>query len=267
MVTKQHGGIVKDAIILSLVFGLLLGAAIRSAQAMTVQVMAYVFPPFLNGDLKSGLTPDLIAALNGVQNDYFFKLSVVSNKRRYLGFERQRLDVAFFEMPEWGWEESQAQYDVTRIVATGGERYVALKKPGRDQTYFNTIEEKNIGILFGYHYGFADYHAERDWLEAYYNVSIRHSYARLLDLTLQQRIDAVVMNEAYLKMLMRQKPELKEKLLISDIYDQKYQLPMLLNKQGILKKEKLESYLDLLKGEGKLQTIFAQYGLEDSLVY
>lgn len=267
MVLKLRGSILKNVMALSFIIGLLLGAGVRPAQAMAVQVMAYVFPPFLNADLKSGLTPDLIAALNAVQNDYYFKLTVVSNKRRYLGFERQRLDVAFFEMPEWGWEESQAQYDVTRIVATGGERYVALKKTGRDQTYFDTIEEKNIGILFGYHYGFADYHAERDWLEAYYNVSIRHSYDRLLDLTLQQRIDAVVMNEAYLKMILQQKPELKEKLLISDLYDQKYQLPMLLNKQGILQKETLERYLDQLKAEGKLQAIFAQYDLESSLVY
>jgi len=149
----------------------------------------------------------------------------------------------------------------------GGERYVTLKKKGRSEAYFDDLRDKHIGGVFGYHYGFADFEAERHWLQDRYKISLRYSHERLLDLVLRNRIDVAILNESFLESYQVKHGPILNDLLVSERYDQKYDLPLMVNRTGKIAANTLEGYLDQLKENGQLAQIFAAYGLEKHLVY
>ena len=48
--------------------------------------------------------PELLAALNRLQGDYWFSLVPTSATRRYRDLESGRFDLILFESPGWGWQ-------------------------------------------------------------------------------------------------------------------------------------------------------------------
>lgn len=72
---------------------------------------------------------------------------------RHLDFEAGLYDVIFFESLSWGWESLPVT--ATAPVLKDEEVYVALRKAGRDQSFFDNIAGRALVAISGYNYGFA----------------------------------------------------------------------------------------------------------------
>ena len=242
----------------------LIGSLPARAQPLeTVRVLGYVFPPFVNVDTRSGLTFGLIDELNRRQDQFHFIFQLSSPNRRYMMFERQGADVILYEMPEWEWQKRGIAVSASAVIHQDAEVYIALRQPGRDQRYFDRILDKQIAVFQGYHYDFAGYNSDSNWLNQHFDVLITDKYPQLIELVRRGRADIGVINKGYLYQLFEQTPELAEELLVSDRYDQLYQLRALVADTSPITSEQVSRLIDEIRADGSYAKMLRQYGLPD----
>lgn len=91
------------------------------AQPGTIQVGGNRSPPFVivEDDGHSGVTLDVIEALNEIQDEYEFRFFHTSSKRRYLHHDEGMYDVILFEDKQWQWRDRPVSG--TRVIARDKE--------------------------------------------------------------------------------------------------------------------------------------------------
>lgn len=149
----------------------------------------------------------------------------------------------------------------------GGEKYVTANQDNRDQSFFDNLTSKTINAYIGYHYGFANFNADQNWLRQNFRIGLHSSHERILDLILKNKVDIGVITLSYLKKHFYANPQLRSKLLISDRFDQHYSLRALVRNGAPIKASQLEHLLDRLKQNKQLRGLFIANGLEDQLTY
>ena len=232
-----------------------------------VRVLAYSFPPFLNEDLKTGLTPDLISLLNETQDEFRFELKVSSPNRRFKSLASQDRDMVLFEMPQWGWSNVGVDFSTSREIMTGGEVYITSAQMGRDQSFFEAISGKTISAHYGYHYGFAEFNSDREWLQNNFRIGLHNSHYRIIDFVSKNKTEIGVVTLSFLKQYLKNTPDKAKQIVISEKFDQIYSLPALIRKGAPISVMQLEKILNSLKESGKLQALFKENGLLDQLTY
>ncbi len=231
------------------------------ANSKPVIVMGYDFPPYVQTDPLSGITIEFIKLLNESQNDYSFTFRLTSANRRYNDFKNAKSDMILFEMPEWGWENSGIDYAASREISHGGEVYITQKKPGRGQEYFDSIKDKEISAIMGYHYGFADYNADQNWLYKNFKIHLGTDHAASIKLVEAGRVDISIVTRSYLSQYLANNPQSIGRILISDRYDQQYHLRALIREGATIKLSDFESYIDALSKSGKLKKFQQQHNI------
>lgn len=235
--------------------GNLLGAA-------PVVVGGYIFPPFVeqtNEGEISGITIDLIEALNQIQDEYDFQFFFTSSRRRYKDFQKGSYDMLFFESIHWGWQSQKVES--SRVFLTGEEVFIALKNNAKDQRYFDSLKNKSMVGMLGYHYAFAQFNAEPSFLAENYNMHLTNDFDTNIRLVLKGRRDIAIVTKSYLDNYLRVHNSDKSKLLISDRIDQEYQHAILLRKNSILDVLQMNMLLDKLEQTGQLKTILDKYAI------
>lgn len=219
----------------------LLGSLMTSAFSETavVKVGGYNFPPFLDNDSQSGIVHDLIQKMNQSQDKFKFVFTPTSPSRRYRDLKDAKIDVIFFEDEAWGWSTSKVSYQKTNILLNGGEHFVALTKPGRDQKYFDSFKGKKIRAIFGYHYNFADMKTDPEELRKKGISLSRNNEESFIDL-MSERVDMIVINSFVIENLLKKNSQMASKLLVSTKKDQNYQLRILLNDKSPISAIELE---------------------------
>jgi len=150
----------------ALILSCLLSAG--TAAAEVVKVGIYDFPPYVFiSDKPSGIAVQMIAEMNRFQKDYEFVAMPTTSKRRYRDFENSKFDMIIFENKDWGWQGYPV--DVSDVFVTGAEVYVTQAKPGRGQGYFADFKNKAMIMVLGYHYRFADFRTDQDYLQRHFN--------------------------------------------------------------------------------------------------
>ncbi|WP_448549525.1 substrate-binding periplasmic protein [Thalassotalea fusca] len=229
--------------------------------AEIVKVGLYDFPPYaFVTDGSESIAVQLIDAMNAFQHQYKFVGIPTTSKRRYLDFEKNKFDMIIFEDIKWGWQD----YPVTASYpfATGYEVYVTLAKPERDQSFFNDFQDKvMIGVL-GYHYQFANFSTDPEFLSKNFKLIQTDGQKKSLELILNNRGDIAVLSKEYLNYHFMQSPQDKDKLLISDKYDQIYNHTVLVRKNSHIAIEYINELLGNMRKKGILDTLFGKYGLE-----
>ena len=231
--------------------------------ALDIKVGVYPFAPFVevNKDsTHSGMTLDMMALLNKQQNEFNFIPVSISPKRRYTSYKDGEFDIIFYESRKWGWQN----IDILEsdVYQTGGEVYVALKKPNRDQSFFDNFSGKRMVGLLGYHYGFANFNSDEDFLRENYNMVLTWDNAKGIELLLAQRGDIAVVTQAFLKRYLLRHPEHKDRFLVSEKMDQEYNHTALLRPRIALKLEELNQMIQELKKTEDWQQLLARYGVE-----
>lgn len=233
-----------------------------SMAAQRVAVGAYHFPPYAikpESAEPAGLLPELLTALNGMQDAYNFKLVATSAARRYRDLARGRIDLILFESPNWGWQDTPHRALDLHIV--DAEVYVALAEPGRDQRYFDRLEGKRLALYSGYHYGFAGFNADPDVLGRRFAAILTYSHDSNLLMLLRHRADIAVVTRSYLDIYRQLHPDKGARLLVSDRVDQVYQHQALFRPDAPLTPQAFAGLLQALNRQGQLTDLLGRYHL------
>ncbi|MDD0842661.1 amino acid ABC transporter substrate-binding protein [Pseudomonas sp. Gutcm_11s] len=240
---------------------LLLCTCVANA-AQLVRVGAYHFPPYVmkpESAAPEGLLPDLLAAFNAAQGDYHFELVPTSVTRRYRDFNQARYDLILFESPDWGWQD--IPLDKLDLGIADAEVYVARQQSGRDQRFFDRLGNKRMALYSGYHYGFAGFNADQDYLTRNFNAVLTYSHDSNLLMLLHDRVDISVVTRSYLRIYQRDNPQEGLQLLISERTDQVYHHHALLRPRGPLDARQLAGLLQGLQRSGRLAELVQRYQL------
>lgn len=229
--------------------------------ADVIKVGIYDFPPYaFITDKKTGITIEMITALNKFQDKYEFVAVPTTARRRYRDFEQNKFDMMIFESKNWGWQKYPVA--VSQVFISGIEVYVTQAKNGRGQDFFSDLKNKAMVGVLGYHYQFAGFHAEQDYLEKNFNLLLTNSQKTSLELILNDRGEIAVLSNAYLNYHFSNFPADKTKLLISNKHDQVYRHTILLRKNQKLSVKYINKLLEQMNKNGTLKPLWEKYGLK-----
>ncbi|MDF2180290.1 transporter substrate-binding domain-containing protein [Aliiglaciecola sp. CAU 1673] len=226
-----------------------------------VHVGVYDYQPFYQaiGEGHAGPIPDLVALLNTEQQEFEFELTPTTSRRRYQDFADGKFDMIFFESKAWGWQDYPLQ--ASEPVFHGGEVWVALVEPGRDQSFFTDMTDKTLLGVLGYHYGFANFNSDPDYLRQNYDMHLVDNQNKIIELLLQDRADMGLIAYSYLNNYLHHHPEVRPQLIVSNFFDQEYRHGALL-RQGIkLDLARLNALFERLKASGQLDKIWQKHHL------
>lgn len=253
----------KKWIIKSLFLGLfLIIEAATTWAVIPVRVALDPFPPYVEKDKNghwSGVNVDMMKIMNRFQSKYKFIGVSTSSKNRFELFTMNRYDMYMSVELIWGWEGYPV--DSTGVYLHGGEKYVALAKSGRGQEYFDEFKGKRLAGYLGYHYGLANFNSDPDLLKKKYNMQLSATHEGNLLKVVHQRADIAIVTEAYISRWLILHPEHQEKLLISDKWDQKYNLVMIIRKGISPTVKELDELITKMGIAGVLVPLWKKYGL------
>lgn len=241
--------------------------ALPAHSEIVIKVGGYDFPPYVYAESMThnhGVTIDMIKSLNSIQDEYHFEFFPTSSKRRYMDFDSGRYDMILFESIDWGWQDKPV--DQSKVFMEGEERYIAYRRPGRQQSYFDDIASKRIVGILGFHYGFAGLNSNEAYLSDHYNVMLSTDHLRNVRLILANRpelAEVAIVSRSFLGDYLRQNPEHRKQLLISDKVDQKYQHRILVRKNGKISVDKVNELIDALELDGVFDRLRARFSLKD----
>lgn len=138
-----------------------------------IKVGGYPYAPFvvkLPDSSYEGLTLDLIAKLNEIQQEVRFVFVPTSAANRYKALDLGRFSLMLFEDTKWGWDTDK--FKMTAPFLGGGEVYVALNKTGRDQRFFDDPSRHHLIGVTGYHYGVGQFNADPLYLQRKLNITL-----------------------------------------------------------------------------------------------
>ena len=245
------------------VLGLLAAQPLLAAQL--IKVGAYHFPPYVSkpeSEAPQGLLPDLLATLNAQQSDYQFVLVPTSVTRRFRDFQSARYDLIMFESPTWGWQNTP--HETFDLQVQDAEVYVTKAAAGRGQEYFSQFSGKRLALYNGYHYGFAQFNADPEYLAKQFNAVLTYSHDSNLLMVLRERADLTVVTRSYLHRYLLRYPEQRTQMLVSDRVDQVYRHQALLRPHAPISAQALSSLLQRLRDGGQLSALYRQYDLTQS---
>lgn len=245
---------------------IMLATAPVYANETEITLGVYHFPPIASVDNSgeaTGLLGDLLHELEQAHPTVSFRIFHTSPKRRYLDFDAGLYDVIFFESPDWGWTEKEV--DITRPILADEELYVALKKPGRDSSFFDDLRQRSIVAISGYHYGFAGHETDNAVLEQKFDIEFSDSHSRNLNLIKADRpsvAEVAIVSYSYLQQHLARHPEDWDRLLISDEPDQRYQLSIIARKRGAASADQMLQMLAPLVESGRYRQLVENWGLQ-----
>ncbi|MGL4317472.1 MAG: substrate-binding periplasmic protein [Pseudomonas sp.] len=236
-------------------------APVQAAQ--DVLIAAVQFPPYVikpEKDVQQGLLAELVGSFNRIQGDYRFKLRATSLNRRFDDFRKGRVDIVIFENPDWDWQGiAGSRID---LGLEDSEIFIARAEPGRGQDYFDNLMDKRMALFNGYHYGFAGFNNEPDWLTHNFKATITYSHESNLNLVLRGRADVAPITRSWLAGNLREHPELQKQLLVSNWVDQVYRHYAILRPEAPISAERFRQLMQELRDDGELVRIFTPYGIK-----
>lgn len=228
-----------------------------------VQVGLYHFPPFIEaqGNEVTGLAVELLKLMNKQQSKYYFEGIRTLPNTRIETFDKGRYDLAMFEDIKWGWQGRNI--DISDVFLTGGEVYLSKKVAGRDQSFFADFSDKKMVAIKGYHYAFADYNDDVQYLSDTFNILLTSSNLRSI-MALDSGGDIAVVSKAFLLKYLHENPSKQDQYLISEKYDQLYQHRIVVRKGIRPTVNEVNQILTALKESGEFAKLLIRLDPEQA---
>ncbi|GAB7531861.1 ABC transporter substrate-binding protein [Pseudomonas sp. 3A(2025)] len=247
---------------MALTLATLLPAGDEVEAAQVVRIGAVHFPPYVvrpeNGQAQ-GLLFALVAALNRRQQVYEFVAVPTSVTRRYRDFAQGRIDIVVFENPQWGWQD--IDYSSVDMGLEDAEVFVALRVQGRQQDYFADLGGKHLALFSGYHYGFARYNADPNYLTSSFHATLTYSHESNLLMVARARVDIAPVTRSFLKDAQMRNILSTDQLLVSERVDQVYRHFALVRPEGAIAASAFSDLLRQVRDTGEMAKIFEPYGV------
>lgn len=228
-----------------------------------VKVGVVEFPPYIqieaNGQVK-GMIAVLFEFLNSTQKEYYFQPVVTTAMRRHRDFKNETYDLSFFDNIDWGWDKNTV--DATNVFMTGKEIYIALKKPERGETYFSDFSQKSMVGMLGYHYGFAGFNSDPNYLRKKFNMQTATSNEGSIKMILFERGDIAIVSDAFLNDYLKRHPEDRPKILVSEKVDQKYTHTIIVRKGTRPNVQEMNVLLEKFKQSKQFKDLQDKYGIQ-----
>jgi len=228
------------------------------AQQVVLVGLAH-FPPFVEAreNKIGGLAADMLKLMNQHQDKYVFQgIPTLANTRHKI-FGLRRYDMSMFDNLAWGW--SGYQVDSSDVFLRGGEVYIARVKPGRDESYFMSFDNKTMIGIKGYHYKFADYNADETFLTSNFNMQLTKSNIGSINMLLSgTRGDIAVVSKSFLAQYFNKYPKARQQILVSKKIDQEYNHSIIIRKGIKPSINEINQILKELDLNGKLPNLWRQ---------
>lgn len=221
------------------------------------------FPPFIvnEGGKVGGLALDMLALMNAQQSKYEFVALPTLSTTRHKVFDLGRYDMSMFDNLKWGWEGRDV--DASDIYLRGGEIYISQADPGKTQDYFDNLDNKKMVGIKGYHYGFAGFNPDPAYLTQKFNMELTGSNSGSIQMILAgTRGDIAVVTKSYLAMYLNEHPDAREKILVSEKFDQAYAHRIILRRNISPTIGEINQLLAALKQNGQLDALWSRFGLD-----
>jgi len=241
----------------NILFTLLLLVASSAYSKEVVKVGLAHFPPYIEArETKvTGLAIDMLNLMNQHQDTYEFVPVRTTASTRHREFSAGRHDMSLFDNLSWGW--GSLYVEASDEYLNGGEVYIAQAKPGRDESYFTDFKNKKMIGMLGYHYAFADFNAEPEYLRETYHMELTQSNNGSIKMVMAgNRGDIAVVTKAFLFKYLNEHPEDRNKLLISKKLDQEYHFVSIIRKGIKPTVKELNNLLQQLKDNGSLPNLW-----------
>ncbi|WP_413291008.1 substrate-binding periplasmic protein [Bdellovibrio sp. HCB337] len=239
--------------------------ATSETEPQVVKVGVVEFPPYIqieNNGQVSGMIGLVLEYLNAAQDDYVFQPIPTSAMRRHRDFKNGMYDQSFFDNVEWGWDKSTV--DATDVYMTGKEIYIALKKPGRGESYFANFSQKSMVGILGYHYGFAAFNSDPTYLRKKFNMQTSTSNEGSIKMILFERGDIAIVSDAFLNEYLKRHPDDRKKLLISEKVDQNYNHTIVIRKNTRPSVQEMNTLMSKFKQSKQFKLLQEKYGVQNS---
>ena len=237
------------------------------SQAETlVRVGGYEFQPFVVTGSQEGMTHALIEFLNREQGDYRFEFVPTTPNGRYADLRQKKFDVMFFEMSVWGWERQDIAVETTQPLITDYEVFFALNTAEGKRMTANAVNH-NLAALAGYHYKFAGFNSDPDYLHSNFQIQLLDTAAEVLDRVRKGEAEVGTLTISYLRKALKLGAPETQEIYISNFGDQIYRLPILLPKGGVMSLADMEKILSEIHESGRLRQFFASHKIVDLYAY
>jgi len=243
----------KQNILLSLLFVV----AFNTHSKEVVKVGLAHFPPYIEAREAevTGLAIDMLNLMNQYQNTYEFVPIRTTASTRHREFAAGRHDMSLFDNLSWGW--NNLDVEASNEYLSGGEIYIAQAKPGRDETYFSDFKNKKMIGMLGYHYAFANFNADPEYLRKTFNMELTQSNNGSIKMVIAgNRGDIAVVTKAFLSKYLNEHPEDRNKLLVSQKLDQEYHFVSVIRKGIKPTARELNDLLQQLENNGSLPLLW-----------
>jgi ABC-type amino acid transport substrate-binding protein len=232
----------------------------QAAAEQVVTVGAAYFPPYVvkrEQSLHPGLLPQLLDALNQLQDDYRFINRPTAIARRFADFKEGRNDMALFENPAWGWQG--IDHHVVDMGLEDFEVFVSRSDTGRGQGYFAELQGKRLALYNGYHYAFAGFNSTPDFLRKNFNATLTYSHDSNLLMVLHDRVDIAAVTRSFIDDFLQRHRKYVGQLLISQRIDQSYRHKALIRPGAAISPAEFTDMLERLRANGQLAKIFEPF--------
>ncbi len=248
-----------------LTFIILLLISVNNLQAndrQVVKVGGYHFPPFVE-DINAkgtGITLDLIEVMNSYQNKYRFEFVLTSSKRRFDHFNEGKYDMIMFEAIDWGWKGRDVE--ATKVYLEGGSKFITKASPYKDQSYFNTLKGKSMLLIIGYHYAFADFNTDPEYLKKNFNATMTPTHEGNILSIVKGRADIAVVIYAFLQKFLCAHPSIKEKIIVSEKFENRNYYTSLIRKNTEPNVNQMNNLLSAMEKDGVFAKFWLRYGIK-----
>lgn len=232
----------------------------QAGPMVEVRVGGAHFPPYTvrpEQGTETGLLPQMLKALNQLQQQYRFVLVPTSVPRRFGDFQQGRTDIAMFENPKWGWDRFPHQS--VDLGLEDAEIFVARQQSGRDQHYFDNLQGKRLALFNGYHYAFANFNSNPDDLREIYNATLTYSHDSNLLMVERERVDIALVTRSYFIDFCARHPDIADQFLASERIDQRYRHYAILRPESPIDAKAFAALIRRLHDNGQMLRIFQPY--------
>jgi hypothetical protein len=138
-----------------------------------------------------------------------------------------------FENLAWGWASKKLDKKLNQssILMTGGEVFITSKTMKKDQTYFKSMTDKTMIGVLGYHYKFAGFNSNQEYLKKNHRMVLTTTQDSIIKAVAVEHIDIGIITKEYLVKFLKENPSFEKKILISERYDQIYEHRIIFRKE------------------------------------